>query len=71
MAVATSRSAALLAQKLQQDGIRDLRVLAAIAQTPRHLFVEMVLAHKAYENTRLTYWPGPDDFPALYCGQND
>ncbi len=58
MAVATSRSAALLAQKLQQDGIRDPRVLAAIAQTPRHLFVEMVLAHKAYENTALPIGQG-------------
>jgi protein-L-isoaspartate(D-aspartate) O-methyltransferase len=58
MAVATSRSAALLSQKLQQDGIRDPRVLSAIAQTPRHLFVEMVLAHKAYENTALPIGQG-------------
>lgn len=58
MAVATSRSAALLSQKLHQDGIRDPRVLAAIASTPRHLFVEMVLAHKAYENTALPIGQG-------------
>lgn len=52
------RSAALLAQKLQTDGIRDAQVLAAIAQTPRHLFVESVLAHKAYENTALPIGQG-------------
>ena len=53
MAVVTLRSAQMLAQKLQADGITDARVLSAIAQTPRHLFVEPVLAHKAYENTAL------------------
>ncbi len=58
MAVATTRSAQLLAQKLQQDGIKDAKVLAAIAATPRHLFVEMVLAHKAYENTALPIGQG-------------
>lgn len=58
MAVATSRSAQLLAQKLQQDGIKDPKVLAAIAGIPRHLFVELVLAHKAYENTALPIGQG-------------
>ncbi len=58
MAVATSRSAQLLAQKLQQDGIKDPKVLAAIAAIPRHLFVELVLAHKAYENTALPIGQG-------------
>jgi protein-L-isoaspartate(D-aspartate) O-methyltransferase len=58
MAVATSRSAQLLAQKLQQDGIKDAKVLAAIAAIPRHQFVELVLAHKAYENTALPIGQG-------------
>lgn len=58
MAVATSRSAALLAQKLQADGIRHSKVLEAIATTPRHHFVEMILAHKAYENTALPIGQG-------------
>ncbi|MCC5851429.1 MAG: protein-L-isoaspartate(D-aspartate) O-methyltransferase [Alkalimonas sp.] len=53
MAVATQRSATLLAQKLHQEGITHPEVIAAIANTPRHLFVETVLAHKAYENTAL------------------
>ena len=58
MAVVTSRSAQVLAQKLQSEGIRDPRVLSALAQTPRHLFVEPVLAHKAYENTALPIGQG-------------
>lgn len=58
MAVATSRSAAVLAQKLQSEGIKQQQVLAAIAHTPRHLFVEAVLAHKAYENTALPIGQG-------------
>uniref|UniRef100_A0A486XI36 Protein-L-isoaspartate O-methyltransferase n=1 Tax=Rheinheimera sp. BAL341 TaxID=1708203 RepID=A0A486XI36_9GAMM len=58
MAVVTSRSAAVLAQKLQTEGIGQPQVLAAIANTPRHLFVEAVLAHKAYENTALPIGQG-------------
>ena len=58
MAVVTSRSAQVLAQKLQADGIKSAEVLQAIAQTPRHHFVEMVLAHKAYENTALPIGQG-------------
>jgi protein-L-isoaspartate(D-aspartate) O-methyltransferase len=58
MAVATSRSAAVLAQKLQSEGITQAQVLAAIAATPRHVFVEAVLAHKAYENTALPIGQG-------------
>ncbi|SEA76957.1 protein-L-isoaspartate(D-aspartate) O-methyltransferase [Alkalimonas amylolytica] len=53
MAVATQRSASVLAQKLQSEGIGNQQVIMAIANTPRHLFVETVLAHKAYENTAL------------------
>jgi protein-L-isoaspartate(D-aspartate) O-methyltransferase len=53
MAVANQRSAIVLAQKLQSEGITNPAVIAAIAQTPRHMFVETVLAHKAYENTAL------------------
>ena len=58
MAVVTTRSAQVLAQKLQAEGISDPSVLSAIAQTPRHLFVEPVLAHKAYENTALPIGQG-------------
>jgi protein-L-isoaspartate(D-aspartate) O-methyltransferase len=58
MAVATARSAAVLAQKLHSEGIEQQQVLSAIANTPRHIFVEAVLAHKAYENTALPIGQG-------------
>ncbi len=58
MAVATARSAAVLAQKLRSEGISDNAVLHAVSQVPRHLFVEAVLAHKAYENTALPIGQG-------------
>ena len=58
MAVATARSATVLAQKLQSEGISESAVLQAVAQVPRHLFVEAVLAHKAYENTALPIGQG-------------
>lgn len=48
-----SRSAQLLADKLNQEGISHSGVLTSIANTPRHLFVGDVLQHKAYQNTAL------------------
>ena len=48
-----SRSAHLLADKLNQEGISHSGVLTSIANTPRHLFVGDVLQHKAYQNTAL------------------
>ncbi len=42
-----------LVQRLRDAGIRDERVLAVIAATPRHLFVDEALAHRAYEDTAL------------------
>ncbi|AOW76415.1 protein-L-isoaspartate O-methyltransferase [Colwellia sp. PAMC 20917] len=52
------RSGELLAQKLYAEGIRDQRVLQAIAQSPRHIFVPEILAHKAYDNTALPIGQG-------------
>lgn len=39
--------------RLRDQGIRDERVLAAMAAVPRHLFVEEALASRAYEDTAL------------------
>ncbi len=47
------RSAHQLAQTLYNEGIRNQKVLDAIASTPRHLFVDSVLQHKSYQNTAL------------------
>ncbi|OOC10127.1 MULTISPECIES: protein-L-isoaspartate(D-aspartate) O-methyltransferase [Thioalkalivibrio] len=42
-----------LVRILEQQGIRDPRVLEAIRSVPRHLFVEEALSHRAYENIAL------------------
>jgi len=52
------RSSEILAQKLHGEGIRDQRVLQAIAQSPRHIFIPEILAHKAYDNTALPIGQG-------------
>jgi len=53
-----SRSGEALARQLRQLGITDESTLQAIATIPRHLFVEQVLSHKAYENTALPIGQG-------------
>ncbi|TVQ27918.1 MAG: protein-L-isoaspartate(D-aspartate) O-methyltransferase [Wenzhouxiangella sp.] len=42
-----------LVDRLRAKGIRDDRVLAAIAATPRHLFVGEALSSRAYEDSAL------------------
>jgi protein-L-isoaspartate(D-aspartate) O-methyltransferase len=42
-----------LVRRLRDSGIRDQRVLDAIANVPRHLFIDEALAHRAYEDTAL------------------
>lgn len=54
----SKRSGELLAQKLQKEGISSPGVLQAIANTPRHIFVPEILAHKAYDNTALPIGQG-------------
>lgn len=42
-----------LVTRLQEQGIKNTQVLEAIRNTPRHLFVDEALAHRAYEDTPL------------------
>ncbi len=42
-----------LVRRLRENGIRDERVLRAIADTPRHEFVDEALSSRAYEDTAL------------------
>ncbi len=42
-----------LVETLRARGIRDLAVLKAFAETPRHLFVPAAVQHRAYEDTAL------------------
>jgi len=54
----SKRSGELLAQKLQTEGITNPKVLQAIANSPRHIFIPEILAHKAYDNTALPIGQG-------------
>jgi protein-L-isoaspartate(D-aspartate) O-methyltransferase len=54
----SKRSGELLAQKLQAQGISNSLVLQAIANSPRHIFIPEILAHKAYDNTALPIGQG-------------
>ncbi|MGL4712378.1 MAG: protein-L-isoaspartate(D-aspartate) O-methyltransferase [Shewanella sp.] len=47
-----------LAKKLHDAGIRHQAVLKAISHTPREIFLDNALAHKAYENTALPIGQG-------------
>jgi protein-L-isoaspartate(D-aspartate) O-methyltransferase len=42
-----------LAKRLKDHGITNQRVLDVIAATPRHIFIDEALAHRAYEDTAL------------------
>jgi protein-L-isoaspartate(D-aspartate) O-methyltransferase len=49
----SQRTRARMVHRLRDQGIRDERVLAAMAAVPRHLFVEEALASRAYDDTAL------------------
>ena len=42
-----------LVQRLVEQGITDQQVLDVVASTPRHLFLDEALSHRAYEDTAL------------------
>lgn len=49
----SQRTRARMIERLRADGIRDERVLSAMAAVPRHIFVEEALASRAYEDMAL------------------
>ena len=49
----SERTRARMIERLREQGIRDRRVLDAMAAVPRHRFVEEALASRAYEDTAL------------------
>jgi protein-L-isoaspartate(D-aspartate) O-methyltransferase len=49
----SARTRARLIERLRGEGIHDERVLKAMSEVPRHLFIEEALAHRAYEDTAL------------------
>lgn len=48
-----SRPRTKLVELLQEKGVKDHRVLAAIGKIPRHTLIDTALHHKAYEDTAL------------------
>src|SRR6202165_3869395 len=51
--VTSARPRERLVQRLQDQGIKDQRVLDRIRNVPRHLFMDEALATRAYEDTAL------------------
>jgi protein-L-isoaspartate(D-aspartate) O-methyltransferase len=47
-----------LVERLREQGIQDLAVLRAFAETPRHLFVPPAMRHRAYEGGALPIGAG-------------
>ncbi|WP_370979028.1 protein-L-isoaspartate(D-aspartate) O-methyltransferase [Agaribacterium sp. ZY112] len=42
-----------LVSRLQEQGVTDQAVLDVVSNTPRHLFIDEALSHRAYEDTAL------------------
>lgn len=49
----SQRTRERLIQRLYEEGLSNAQVLETIRRTPRHLFVDEALAHRAYEDTAL------------------
>ena len=49
----TQRTRERLIERLYEEGLSNPAVLEVIRRTPRHLFVDEALAHRAYEDTAL------------------
>jgi protein-L-isoaspartate(D-aspartate) O-methyltransferase len=49
----SQRTRQRMVQRLREQGIADERVLGALSEVPRHIFVDEALAHRAYEDISL------------------
>jgi protein-L-isoaspartate(D-aspartate) O-methyltransferase len=49
----SQRTRLRMVERLRDQGIGDEAVLAALAEVPRHIFVDEALAHRAYEDIAL------------------
>ncbi|MEQ0918386.1 protein-L-isoaspartate O-methyltransferase, partial [Pseudomonas aeruginosa] len=49
----SQRTRERLIQRLYEEGLSNAHVLEVIRRTPRHLFVDEALSHRAYEDTAL------------------
>ena len=55
----SQRTRERLIQRLYEEGLSNAQVLEVIRRTPRHLFVDEALAHRAYEDTALPIGHNP------------
>jgi len=49
----SQRTRSRLVSRLREKGIKEESVLAAIDSSPRHIFIDEAMAHRAYEDTAL------------------
>jgi len=49
----SQRTRSRLVSRLREKGIKEESVLQAIETTPRHIFIDEAMAHRAYEDTAL------------------
>ncbi len=49
----SQRTRTRLVNRLRDKGIEDEKVLSVMEQTPRHIFIDEALSHRAYEDTSL------------------
>ncbi|MBK6511979.1 MAG: protein-L-isoaspartate O-methyltransferase, partial [Haliea sp.] len=49
----SQRTRERLVQRLVEQGVRDTAVLDVMRITPRHLFLDEAMAHRAYEDVAL------------------
>lgn len=49
----SQRTRMRMIERLREQGITDIAVLDVMLQTPRHIFVDEALSHRAYEDTSL------------------
>lgn len=49
----SDRTRMRMVERLRQSGVKDERVLAALYEVPRHLFVDQALATRAYDDVSL------------------
>jgi len=54
----SERTRLRMIERLRQQGIRDERVLAAMYEVPRHLFIDQALATRAYDDVSLPIGQG-------------
>ena len=49
----SQRTRLRMVERLREAGIQDEQLLGAMAEIPRHIFVDEALAHRAYEDIAL------------------